>query len=107
MKICVIGSRGIENFDLGPYIPREASLIVTGGARGVDTLAEEYANKNGISKKTIRLSGYNDKKSGAYFVTVCTNGRKCIMSRIVGEGLCALPYNILTPIGRAVENSIQ
>ena len=54
MKICVIGSRSITSFDLTPYVPKEAELIITGGAKGVDALAEEYADKNGLSKLVIR-----------------------------------------------------
>ncbi len=54
MKICVVGSRSITSFDLAPYIPREAKLIITGGAKGIDALAEEYADKIGLSKLIIR-----------------------------------------------------
>ncbi len=48
MKVAVIGSRGIRNADLSKYIPEEAELIISGGAAGIDTLAEEYAFKRGI-----------------------------------------------------------
>ncbi len=58
-------------------------------------------------RKPTRLKGYDYGTPGAYFVTICTHERKCILSNIVGEGLCALPQNILTPIGKEIEKSIQ
>ena len=48
MKIAIIGSRNATNVDIGQYIPENCTEIVSGGARGVDTLAQEYAQKNGI-----------------------------------------------------------
>lgn len=41
MKLLVVGSRSIESFDLSKYINKEVSLIISGGAKGVDTLAEK------------------------------------------------------------------
>ena len=35
MKIAVIGSRNIEPENLGDYLPKEVSEIVSGGAKGV------------------------------------------------------------------------
>ena len=43
MKLAVIGSRGIVVAELEKYIPQNAEEIVSGGARGVDTCAAEYA----------------------------------------------------------------
>ena len=54
MKLLVVGSRSIENFDLSKHISKEVSLIISGGAKGVDTLAEKYADKHGISKLILR-----------------------------------------------------
>jgi hypothetical protein len=48
MKIAVIGSRGIVVRDLENYLPEETTEIVSGGARGVDTSARYYAQKNGL-----------------------------------------------------------
>ncbi len=53
MKVAVIGSRSITDFDIGRYIPPDATLIISGGAVGVDTLAEKYADRNGIEKLII------------------------------------------------------
>jgi len=49
MKFAIIGSRNL-NINLKKYLPKNISLIISGGARGIDTLAEEYAEKMGISK---------------------------------------------------------
>ena len=58
-------------------------------------------------RKPTRLKGYDYSQNGAYFVTICTHNREYILSDIVGEGLCALPKNITTPIGKEIEKSIQ
>lgn len=49
MKVAVIGSRTIKNADISEYIPKETTHIITGGAVGVDRLAEREARKRGIS----------------------------------------------------------
>ena len=51
MKIAVIGSRTLEVRDLQRYLPSGVTEIVSGGARGVDTCAREYARKAGIPLK--------------------------------------------------------
>ena len=70
-------------------------------------------------RKSIRLAGYDYTSAGAYFVTVCTKSRACILSKIenrVGAELAsALPIetsankpemNIhLTKLGKIVEHS--
>ncbi len=54
MKVLVAGSRSIIDFDLFPYIPLGTELIISGGANGIDKLAEDYADKHKISKLIIR-----------------------------------------------------
>lgn len=48
MKVAVIGSRGLSVSDLGRYLPENTTEIVSGGAKGVDTSAREYALSHGI-----------------------------------------------------------
>ena len=48
MKLAVIGSRGLTVKDLGKYIPEGVTEIVSGGAKGIDACAREYAIQNGI-----------------------------------------------------------
>ncbi len=64
MKVAVIGSRGLTNVEISKYIPENVTEIISGGARGIDTLAEEWANKNGISKTIIKPE-YERYKRGA------------------------------------------
>ena len=56
MKVAVIGSRGLW-VDIGKYLPDGVTKIISGGARGIDSAAEEYADKNGIAKE-IFLPNY-------------------------------------------------
>ncbi len=54
MKVAIIGSRSITNMDISRFIPDVTTEIVSGGASGIDTLAEDWADKNRISKTIIR-----------------------------------------------------
>ena len=54
MKLLVVGSRSITEFDLSPYITAEVETIISGGAGGVDTLAEKYADQHRLSKYIMR-----------------------------------------------------
>ena len=38
-------------------------------------------------RKHPRLDNYDYGSAGAYFVTICTQNRRCVLSRIVGRGL--------------------
>lgn len=49
MRVAVVGSRHIY-IDIDKYIPAHATTIISGGARGVDTLAEAYADKHNLVK---------------------------------------------------------
>ena len=48
MRVAIIGSRGLQLDDIGQYLPNGLTEIVSGGARGIDTCAKIYAEKNGI-----------------------------------------------------------
>lgn len=50
MRIAVIGSRNIINLELKNFLPKNITLLITGGAKGIDTLAENYSDKNKIPK---------------------------------------------------------
>ena len=64
MKIAVIGSRNMVVNDLEDYLPQEVSEIVSGGAKGIDACAKEYANEKGL-KLTEFLPEYEKYKRGA------------------------------------------
>ena len=54
MKLLIAGSRSIREYDLSPYIPHAVDTIISGGAQGVDSLAESYADEHKLSKYVIR-----------------------------------------------------
>ncbi len=54
MKLLIAGSRSITDFDLAPYISDDVDEIISGGASGIDTLAEKYADDHKISKHILR-----------------------------------------------------
>ncbi len=64
MKVAVIGSRGLTVGDLGKYLPERTTEIVSGGAKGIDTCAREYAASHGI-KLTEFLPEYEKYGRGA------------------------------------------
>ncbi len=57
MRVAVIGSRGLAVEDLEKYLPKETTEIVSGGARGVDASAREYALRHNL-KLTEYLPEY-------------------------------------------------
>ena len=62
MRVAIVGSRNIEydNLQKKAYallcqnIPSGATEIVSGGAVGIDTLAELYAKQNGLPMKVFK-----------------------------------------------------
>ena len=54
MKLLIAGSRSIADFDLSPYIPPEVDTVISGGACGIDRMAEEYADSHHLSKYILR-----------------------------------------------------
>lgn len=48
MRVAVIGSRDLYVLNLEKYLPKEVTEIVSGGAKGVDTSAREFAISHGI-----------------------------------------------------------
>ncbi len=68
MKLAIIGSRGI-NIDLSDFLVDfyDIKLIISGGAKGVDSCAEEYARRMGIPTK-IFLPQYDLYGRGAPLV---------------------------------------
>lgn len=48
MKTAVIGSRGLTIDNLEKYLPSDTTEIISGGAKGIDTCAREYAIAHNI-----------------------------------------------------------
>ena len=64
MKMAVIGSRNLRMDDLGKYLPEGVTEIVSGGARGIDTCARNYALAHNL-KLTEFLPEYEKYGRGA------------------------------------------
>ncbi len=67
MKIVIIGSRGLHVNDFENYLPENVTEIVSGGAKGIDTDAQEYAQSHNI-KMTVFLPQYDRYGRGAPIV---------------------------------------
>ena len=58
-------------------------------------------------RKKNRLEGYDYSTGGAYFITICTQGKRCILSDVtVGADALGGPQLRLTAAGRVVEKYI-
>ncbi|MBQ7302043.1 MAG: hypothetical protein IJW89_00485 [Clostridia bacterium] len=65
-------------------------------------------------RKATRLKDFDYSTTGAYFVTVCTTNRRCLLSKIiaptngsiVGDGALDVPQVKLTEIGRIAEKHL-
>lgn len=53
MRVAIVGSRNLS-VDIGKYIPKNITALVSGGAKGIDTLAERWADRNNIPKLIIK-----------------------------------------------------
>ena len=67
MKIAIIGSRNLTAENLGEYLPPECTEIVSGGAKGIDSCAADYARANGLTL-TEFLPDYKKYGRGAPLV---------------------------------------
>ena len=54
MNLLIVGSRSIKEYDLKKYVPEDTTMIITGGADGIDTLAEKLADEMRLSKLVMR-----------------------------------------------------
>lgn len=64
MKVAVIGSRNLVVRNLEQYLPETVTEIVSGGAKGIDACAREYAFANQI-KLTEFIPDYKQYKKAA------------------------------------------
>ena len=54
-------------------------------------------------RKPNRLTEYDYSTDGAYFITICTQDRKKILSNIVGGGAFDAPKVVFTNIGEIAQ----
>ncbi len=58
-------------------------------------------------RKQIRLQDYDYSAPGAYFVTICTQDRRCILSEIRRGDPCGRPQMTLTQYGAIVSQCLE
>ena len=56
-------------------------------------------------RKHPRLKGFDYSSNGAYFITICTENRRCVLSRIVGRGLAPAEVEY-TEYGKIVDQQL-
>ena len=59
------------------------------------------------NRKTPRHPYFNYNHAGIYFITICTQNRRCILSRIVGTGVLDCPRVELTNYGEIADKYIR
>ncbi len=62
------------------------------------------------SRKRNRLEYYSYSQSGAYFITICTKDKKCILGKVVvgvGDGALDVPKMNPSPLGKIVDDEIK
>ena len=60
-----------------------------------------------FNRKPNRLKNYDYSSQGAYFITICTLDRKCILSHIVGGDALIAPQTNLTHFGEIAREYIE
>ena len=76
MRLAVLGSRGFEDYPklekiLDIIVPQfKVNTIVSGGARGADSLAEKYATKSGLELDVYPADWDKHGKSAGYIRNV-------------------------------------
>lgn len=65
-----------------------------------ELFAEQYQMKL-QQRKVNRIPNYDYSTQGAYFVTICTQGREALLSDMVGDG-----FPVLKPIGLIAQKII-
>ena len=63
-------------------------------------------DKNLPKRKAMRLKNFDYSSTGAYFITICTHNRKCMLSQIVGA-IHESPETVLTEYGKIVDEIIK
>ena len=58
-------------------------------------------------RKTPRYQSFDYNSNGVYFITICTQNRRCILSRIVGTGVPDCPHPELTKYGQIADKYIK
>ena len=77
MKVAVIGSRGLHINNIESYLPKETTELVSGGAKGIDSCIQLYADKNRIPIKVFLPEYTGITGAGAVFVLTRSSASIC------------------------------
>ena len=58
-------------------------------------------------RKTPRLQNFDYNNTGVYFITICTQNKREVLSRIVGTGVLDCPHPELTKYGKIADKYIN
>ena len=58
-------------------------------------------------RKPPRHQSFDYNSVGAYFITICTQNRRCLLSRIVGTGVLDCPQTELTKYGEIADKYMK
>ena len=58
------------------------------------------------ARKPNRLSQYDYSTPGAYFITICTKDKQCILGSVVGASIARPATVALSAMGKIVEKAI-
>ena len=59
-------------------------------------------------RKPTRLTGFDYNTNGAYFITICTQNRRKLLSRVVGDDVLGVPKSVeLLPHGKIADKYIN
>ena len=59
------------------------------------------------SRKNIRLAGYDYSSQGGYFITICTHGRRCLLSRILPGTATVHAEVVLSELGKIAAETLH
>lgn len=67
MKAAIVGSRSINSYEVVKAILSQYKFIqvISGGAKGVDTLAEQYSEESNLMKPLVILPNWKQYNRGA------------------------------------------
>ncbi len=75
--------------------------------KDIKMINETPINNDLPSRKTHRLKEYDYGQYGYYFVTVCTNHRKPLLSRVVGNDALVVPsQTIQSPVSPFINGTV-
>lgn len=103
MKLFIAGSRSITDFDLEPYIPVNTDTIISGGAEGIDAIAEKYADKKKISKIILQPE-YKKYGRKAPIIRNRQMANACDEGLIIWDGKSSGTYNSMMELANAAKS---